>query len=95
MTGTPVDHDALGLVAGALTTIAFVPQIVRIARSRSAHDISWWLFIMLAVGSMLWLWYGIKVESLPLVATNVITLILQFTIFFLKWRFGRPDTIRR
>ena len=89
MTGDPVNHDALGLVAGALTTIAFVPQIVRIARSRSAHDISWWLFILLAVGSIMWLWYGINMQSLPLIATNVVTLGLQFTIFFLKWRFGR------
>ena len=90
MIADTVNHDALGLAAGALTTIAFVPQIVRIARSRSAHDISWWLFIMLAAGSMLWLWYGVSVESLPLIATNVIALVLQFTLFFLKWRFGRP-----
>ena len=82
-------HDALGLVAGALTTIAFVPQVGRIVRTRSAYDISWGMFSILAVGSALWLWYGIRLESLPLIATNVITLTLQFTIFMLKWRYGR------
>jgi MtN3 and saliva related transmembrane protein len=82
-------HDSLGLVAGALTTFAFVPQVVRIVRTRSAYDISWWLFGILAAGSALWLWYGITLDSLPLIATNVVTLTLQLTIFWLKWRYGR------
>jgi MtN3 and saliva related transmembrane protein len=82
-------HDTLGLAAGALTTVAFVPQIVRILRTRSAYDISWWLFGILAAGSVLWLWYGIRLESLPLIATNVVTLSLQLAIFWLKWRYGR------
>jgi MtN3 and saliva related transmembrane protein len=82
-------HDPLGLVAGALTTFAFVPQVVRIVRTRSAYDISWWLFGILAAGSALWLWYGIRLASLPLIATNVVCLSLQLAIFFLKWRYGR------
>jgi MtN3 and saliva related transmembrane protein len=107
-------HDSLGLAAGALTTVAFVPQIVRILATRSpdegpsrggrapsgggaqrfggvhhAYDISWWLFGILAAGSVLWLWYGIRLESLPLIATNVVTLSLQLAIFWLKWRYGR------
>jgi MtN3 and saliva related transmembrane protein len=89
------DHDWLGLVAGGLTTVAFVPQVVRIVRTRSAYDISWWLFGILALGSMLWLWYGIKLASLPLIATNVVTLSLQLAIFWLKWRYGRaPRRVR-
>ena len=72
-----------------LTTVAFVPQVVRIVRTRSAYDISWWLFGILALGSMLWLWYGITLASLPLIATNVVTLTLQLAIFWLKWRYGR------
>jgi MtN3 and saliva related transmembrane protein len=82
-------HDVLGLAAGGLTTVAFVPQVVRIVRTRSAYDISWWLFGILALGSMLWLWYGITLASLPLIATNVVTLTLQLAIFWLKWRYGR------
>lgn len=88
-------HDALGLVAGALTTIAFVPQVVRIVRTRSAYDISWGMFTILAFGSALWLWYGIRLDSLPLIATNVITLTLQITIFLLKWRYGRGPAPER
>jgi uncharacterized protein with PQ loop repeat len=39
--------------------------------------------------SVLWLWYGIRLESLPLIATNVVTLSLQLAIFCSKWRYGR------
>ena len=88
-----MESDVLGLVAGALTTIAFVPQVLRILRTRSAHDISWLLFGILAVGSALWLWYGMRVGSFPLVVTNVITLTLQLLIFGLKWRYGRGKRI--
>ena len=83
------DHDWLGLVAGGLTTVAFVPQVWRIVKTRSAHDISWLMFGIFSVGVCLWLWYGIKLASLPLIATNVVTLTLQLAIFWLKWRYGR------
>jgi len=85
----PTAQDAIGLAAGVLTTIAFVPQLVRILRTRSAYDVSWVMFCILSIGSMLWLWYGVKLGSLPLVLTNVVTLTLQLAIFYLKWRYGR------
>ena len=84
-----VGHDALGLAAGALTTIAFVPQVVRIVKTRSAHDISWGMFSLFSLGIALWLWYGIRLAALPLIASNAITLVLALAILCLKWRYGR------
>jgi MtN3 and saliva related transmembrane protein len=84
-----ISHDALGLAAGALTTIAFVPQVVRIVKTRSAHDISWGMFSLFSLGIALWLWYGIRLAALPLIASNVVTLVLALAILFLKWRYGR------
>jgi MtN3 and saliva related transmembrane protein len=84
-------QDAIGLAAGVLTTIAFIPQLLRILRTRSAYDVSWLMFSILSVGSVLWLWYGIRLGSLPLIVTNIVTLSLQLSIFFLKWRFGRGE----
>jgi MtN3 and saliva related transmembrane protein len=85
-------HDALGLAAGTLTTLAFVPQLYRIVKTRSAHDISWLMFGMFSVGIGLWLWYGLRAGALPLIVANVITLTLAVTILYLKWRYGRdPD----
>ncbi len=85
-------QDVLGLVAGSLTTLAFVPQIVRIVRTRSAHDISWWMFGIFCTGVALWLWYGIRLDALPLILANVVTLALALTILFLKWRYGRDPS---
>ena len=82
-------QDSLGLLAGTLTTIAFIPQIVRIVRTRSAHDISWWMFGIFCTGIALWLWYGIRLDALPLILANVVTLALALAILFLKWRYGR------
>ena len=84
-----MNHDAVGLVAATLTTVAYVPQIRRIIKTRSAHDISWWMFGIMTAGAMLWLWYGLRLPALPVVAANVVTLALLAVILFLKWRFGR------
>ncbi|MCC7040721.1 MAG: SemiSWEET family sugar transporter [Burkholderiales bacterium] len=90
-----MEADPLGVVAGVLTTIAFIPQVLRIRRTRSAHDVSWLLFGILALASTLWLWYGVRLHSLPLIATNVVTLALQLWIVALKWRYGRAERTPR
>jgi MtN3 and saliva related transmembrane protein len=86
-----IDNDLLGYLAGALTTFAFLPQVLRIARTRSAQDVSWGMVTMFCVGVSLWLWYGIRLDSLPLIVANGVTLALVLTMFILKLRF-RPRT---
>ena len=89
-----MDADVLGYLAGALTTVAFVPQVVRIVRTRSARDISWGMFAILSIGVALWLWYGIRLASLPLIVANGVTLALVLTICVLKLRYGSRVTGR-
>jgi MtN3 and saliva related transmembrane protein len=90
--GVPeVPNDARGFAAGVLTTIAFVPQVYRIVKTRSAHDISWLMFSIFSVGIALWLWYGLRVGALPLIVANTVTLTLAVTILYLKWRYGRDS----
>ena len=83
MTAVPV--DTLGLAAGTVTTIAFVPQIVRIVRVRHADDLSWWTFGTFALGVALWLVYGLELDAVPIVVANVVTLALALVILVLKW----------
>jgi MtN3 and saliva related transmembrane protein len=85
----PSAADALGFAAALLTTFAFVPQVVRIVRTRSAHDISWWMFGVFSLGVALWLGYGIMIGALPVILANGVTLALALSILVLKWRFGR------
>lgn len=78
----------LGLIAGALTTAAFVPQVLRIWRRRSASDISGFGVTMLTIGVALWMVYGIQVHSLPIILANAVTLALNLSILGLKIRHG-------
>jgi len=89
MNAADIPQDALGFAAGALTTVAFVPQVWRIVKTRSAHDISWLMFGIFSVGVCLWLWYGLRAGALPLIVANGVTLTLAVTILVLKWRYGR------
>jgi MtN3 and saliva related transmembrane protein len=76
----------LGLVAGAFTTIAFLPQVLKTWKSRSAKDLSLGMFSIFTVGVGLWLTYGILIDDLPVILANVVTLILASTLLFFKLR---------
>jgi MtN3 and saliva related transmembrane protein len=78
----------LGLLAGVLTTVAFVPQVVKTWRTRSTHDISLWMFSILVAGIVAWLTYGAIIGDLPLILANGATLLLAGTILFFKIRNG-------
>jgi MtN3 and saliva related transmembrane protein len=78
----------LGLVAACCTTLAFVPQVVRIWRTRSTHDISLAMFVVMSVGMLLWLVYGLLIRNLPLVLANGATFALSLTILVMKIRNG-------
>jgi MtN3 and saliva related transmembrane protein len=79
----------LGLVAGLMTTIGFIPQIIKGYRSKSMRDVSLIMPILLAVGMLFWLIYGIWLDSLPLVLWNAIALILNLIIIVLILRYNR------
>lgn len=78
--------DFIGALAGTLTTIAFVPQVVKTWRSGSAEDISLFMFLLFSAGVGLWLAYGIAIGSAPVIAANAVTLMLALSILALKVR---------
>lgn len=77
----------LGLVAGVLTTIAYLPQLIKTWQSKSADDLSWSMLIILCVGIVLWLVYGFSVRDIPIVAANIVTFVLASVILVLKIRY--------
>ena len=81
--------EGLGFVAAFCTTAAFVPQLVRVVRLRSARDISLPTYLLLSVGVFLWLLYGLYIGSKPVIASNAVTLVLSVSILVLKLRYGR------
>lgn len=78
--------EIVGEIAGTLTTLAFLPQVIKTWRTRSTEDISLTMFLMFCTGVALWLIYGVLLGSLPLIVSNVVTLALAGIILGLKLR---------
>ncbi|HEV8512408.1 MAG TPA: SemiSWEET transporter [Cyclobacteriaceae bacterium] len=77
----------LGLSAGVCTTVAFLPQVIKTWKSRSAKDLSLGMFSLFCFGVIQWLVYGIFQKDVPVIAANLITLILASTLLVFKLRF--------
>jgi MtN3 and saliva related transmembrane protein len=77
----------IGLLAGACTTIAFLPQVIKTWQSRSAKDLSLSMFSIFCLGVTLWLIYGILMNDIPVMIANGLTLVLASTLLYFKLRF--------
>ena len=77
----------LGYVAATLTTIAFLPQVFKTWRSRSAKDVSLVMMITFSIGVFLWLLYGLAIQAMPVILANATTLILALLIVILKIKY--------
>jgi MtN3 and saliva related transmembrane protein len=84
--------ENIGYAAAFCTTTAFIPQLVRVVRYRSAHDISLPTFLLFSTGVFLWLLYGIWAHSNPVIVSNSFTLVLSLSILVLKLRYDRTAT---
>lgn len=80
--------DAVGVAAGLCSMASFVPQIVKILRSRDASNVSLRMFAVSATAFTLWSTYGFLQHSWPLIASNLVCLGLVLTIVGLRLRFG-------
>jgi MtN3 and saliva related transmembrane protein len=78
--------NLLGYAAGSLTTLAFVPQVVRTLRTRSAADLSWGMLVIFMAGVALWLSYGLALDSWPIILCNSLTLGLNLVIAAVKYQ---------
>lgn len=78
----------LGLVAGFLSTVSFLPQVVKTWKSRSARDLSTGMLLLFLVGISLWFFYGVQIESLPIIAANGVTIVLITLLLMMKFRYG-------
>lgn len=78
--------EMIGYVAAVLTTVAFVPQVLKIIQSKSAKDVSLLMYTVLFTGVLLWFIYGILLHSFPLILANGVTMGLITIIIALKIR---------
>jgi MtN3 and saliva related transmembrane protein len=83
-----VHVELIGLTAGVLTTVAFVPQLLKIYATKSGRDVSMRTFLIFSTGVLLWLVYGLLIGSVPIILANIVTLVLALTIIVLKIRYA-------
>jgi MtN3 and saliva related transmembrane protein len=77
----------IGLAAGTVTVVSFVPQVIRVWRTRRTRDLSFGAFLLLGTGACLWLTYGLMMRDPAVIGTNLIVGLLVSAILVAKMRF--------
>lgn len=77
-------HTIIGLTAGFCTTVAFLPQAIKTWKTKSAKDLSLGMYSIFCTGIILWLIYGFLINDLPVILTNLASLILATSILYFK-----------
>jgi MtN3 and saliva related transmembrane protein len=89
-----MDTEALGFIAGFLTTFSFAFQVIKILKTpdkkQATENISLLMYFTFVMGVFLWLIYGILIDSLPIIGWNALTLFLSFIVLFITYRFHGP-----
>jgi MtN3 and saliva related transmembrane protein len=84
--------ETIGWVAACLTTLSFVPQVIRALRTRDVSGISIPMYVSFCAGVGLWLAYGICKQSLPIIGANAVTLALALVVLSLTLRYRGRTT---
>ena len=84
----PMDiTEIIGLSAGICTSASSVPQILKTIKEKKAADVSPLMFLVLLAGNVLWVGYGIRRSDLPVTITNCISVLLDLTMLYLRYKF--------
>jgi MtN3 and saliva related transmembrane protein len=79
----------IGLVAGTLTTLSFLPQVIRTVKTRSSRDLSVGMVCFFLLGIILWLVYGIMAHAWPIIISNSVTFVLASFLLFIILRYRK------
>lgn len=69
-----------------MTTLAFLPQVVKTLRTRDTRSISLGMYLLFTTGVFFWLVYGVRLRALPMILANGVTLVLSVVLLIAKWR---------
>ena len=83
--------DFFGFLAALLTTLAFLPQLYKTWKTRSADDVSLLMLIVFLTGLICWIIYGLKINSVPILIANIITFIFNLSILILKITYSKKN----
>lgn len=75
-----MDVNILGIVAGFLTSIAMIPQLIKVIKEKNVEDLSWLMILVLITGLSLWVWYGILQNELPIILSNAFAVVVNIAL---------------
>lgn len=78
----------LGFTAGAVTSVGFIPQLVRGYRTKKLQDVSYWMPLVLACGMLLWLLYGFIRNDIAIIAANSFGVSCNILLILMKKRYS-------
>jgi MtN3 and saliva related transmembrane protein len=81
--------QVLGLAAGTITSITFLPQVIQIWKTKSAKDLSLQMLLLLILGVLMWLMYGILAKDAAIIYTNSTVLVMSLIMLYFKFKFGK------
>jgi MtN3 and saliva related transmembrane protein len=81
-----MNSEVIGIIAGALSCTTFLPQVIKTWRSKSTKDVSLTMFLIASAGTTLWLIYGIMINSISIIGTNIVVLVFTLTMLLLFFK---------
>ncbi len=87
--------DILGYAAGAITTLTFLPQVLKTYKEKSAKDVSLNMFLIAAINEVMWIVYGALREDMVIILTNAVVLLMSLTMIFFKLKYGGKEIIKQ
>lgn len=81
-----MNSEIIGIVAGAFSCTTFLPQVIKTWKSKSTKDVSLTMFLIATLGTTLWLIYGIMINSISIIGTNIVVLLFSLTMLYLIFR---------
>ena len=86
-----MDIEVLGLVAGGITSVAMMPQLIKVIKEKNAEDISVVMLLVLITGLLLWVWYGILQNELPIILSNSFSVLVNITLLICCMMFKKKS----
>ena len=84
-----MNPEIIGLLAGGLTTLSFLPQVIHVFKTRSTKDISLGMYLLFCGGVVLWIAYSYMINSIAVFVANIATLFLAGSVLVMKIVFNR------
>jgi len=75
-----MDENILGIIAGILTSVSMIPQLVKVLKEKNAEDLSWVMILVLISGLSLWVWYGFLKNELPIILSNAFAVTVNIIL---------------